>query len=229
MTRTLINTQRAIDNNGRALVNLITKTARHNKKKAFDLYINYLKTNERILKAVEDVLSKSEWRELCKYRMNAEKGAGKYFGFWDDEEETINTRKMPLMAILNVNLLLAVLVLTGVLFGAFISPQTVSASEKYNTYPVDDFHGYETPYGNTYAKLCVVVACQTNPKTYDTCVDFMDCMGNIYHMDSEKDGDIWIGDYYSCIMADMGTNIVADDRVIDIKYERVDLLMNRFQ
>lgn len=73
---------------------------------------------------------------------------------------------------------------------------------------------------STYPKLLQVVGIQG---AYgDWCIDFMDTNGFTYHIDLE-DGDFEVCEFYTCIMDDMGTELIADDQIVSMRYERVDL------
>lgn len=55
---------------------------------------------------------------------------------------------------------------------------------------------------------------------YDIC--FRDCNSILFHYVTD-DPDFCIGDYFTAIINDMGTDNVWDDRIISIRYERPDL------
>lgn len=226
---TLAIVKRGINNNMAALVD---KNIAPSTQRAHDAYTKAIKANGAIVKRYTGRLTDKERGELYRHVVKVQQTTGMLLGLWDangDDIELVDDKpKMPIVAILAANLVLAVLVLAGILFGAVIEPKTVQACEKYDTYTVDDFHGYGMPFGDTYSTVLIVSGVQFDPETYDSCCDLIDDMGREYHLDIAGDGDIEVGDIYSCTMADMGTLDVSDDRIIEIKYQRIDLLMERF-
>lgn len=81
---------------------------------------------------------------------------------------------------------------------------------------------------NTYPVLLQVTAVQGlgHDDASDIHDGYLVCLKNahgfVYRVHME-DGDMELGDYYSCIMSDNGTPQIMDDIVIDYKYERPDL------
>lgn len=75
---------------------------------------------------------------------------------------------------------------------------------------------------STYPKVLQVVGVQGAVGGW--CLDMMDCNGFTWHVDIE-DGGYTVGDTYSCIMDDMGTRQIADDTIVSMRYERVDLMI----
>lgn len=59
-----------------------------------------------------------------------------------------------------------------------------------------------------------------NTIQYDIC--FKDCNNILFHYLTD-DADFMIGDYFTAIIDDMGTDNVWDDCIISIRYERPDL------
>lgn len=77
------------------------------------------------------------------------------------------------------------------------------------------------PAAGTYPVLLQVVSCEGTVQDGFT-VTLKNCHGFTYTVEWES-GDCDTGDFYTCIMDDMGTAAIYDDVVIDAKYERPDL------
>lgn len=84
------------------------------------------------------------------------------------------------------------------------------------------------PKHNTYPVLLQVVAVQGlgNDDASDAEEGYLVCLKNChgftYRIKTDC-GDFDLGDYYVCVMDDMGTAKIMDDQIIDYKYERPDL------
>lgn len=74
---------------------------------------------------------------------------------------------------------------------------------------------------HTYSTLLQVVSCEGSVQD-GFIVKLKNCHGFIYTVTWE-DGDCDTGDFYTCIMDDMGTSCIYDDTVISARYERPDL------
>lgn len=77
------------------------------------------------------------------------------------------------------------------------------------------------PAAGTYPVLLQVVSCEGTVQDGFT-VKLKNCHGFVYTVVWE-DGDCDTGDFYTCIMDDMGTSCIYDDIVVTARYERVDL------
>lgn len=78
-----------------------------------------------------------------------------------------------------------------------------------------------------YAETLVVDAVQYDPKTDIADVAFVNSTGTVYRYLYEG-GDINPGEIYNCIMYTNRTPECADDYIMDIKYERIDLLIKGY-
>lgn len=72
-----------------------------------------------------------------------------------------------------------------------------------------------------YPTLLQVVSCDGSVQDGFT-VKLKNCHGFVYTVTWDS-GDCDAGDFYTCIMDDMGTACIYDDTVVQARYERVDM------
>lgn len=143
-------------------------------------------------------------------------------------------KKNILTAIMTLNLISAVIVLTAVLSAPVHA--MASSTTKGQTAPV--WPTQTATNGNLeyelveivrsdnvdyYPTILTVIAAQNAPEENESCVEFKSCDGFMYHTDV-ADGSVSEGECYQTIMYSNETTDPADDMIMTLRYQRIDLL-----
>ena len=110
-----------------------------------------------------------------------------------------------------------------VLMGLIVSHETFSKNSPLQNNQKNSEFCKNSPYNNFYSREFIIDNIVENG---DECILYLrDCNGFIFEYETQTD-DLYKNDIVSCVLYDNETDLIFDDIILNLRYERPDLLLN---